>query len=82
MRNVVVSTFLAHNGQGALMPAYARYTATVGSNFLSNTWRADSEATTNAALTRSLYGFAGLMAKNAFVEFWPDVKGLAFHRKH
>ena len=80
IRNVVVMTFLAHNREGALMPAYARYSATVGNNFLSNTWRTDSEATTNAALVRTLYGFVGLMGKNTFTEFWPDLKGLAFHR--
>jgi hypothetical protein len=80
VRNVVVMTFLAHNREGALMPAYARYTATAGSNFLSNTWRADSEANTGDALLRTLYGFGGLMAKDAFIEFWPDVKRLTFHR--
>ncbi len=81
VRNIVLATFLAHNRDGALMPAYARYSATLGNNFLSNTWRADSEATTSAALTRTLYGFAGLMAKNAFTEFWPDLKGMVSHKK-
>lgn len=81
MRNVVVMTFLAHNREGSLMPAYARYTATVGNNFLSNTWRVDSEANTNAALVRTLYGFAGLMGKNAFTEFWPEIKARIFRQK-
>jgi hypothetical protein len=80
IRNVVVMTFLSHNREGALMPAYARYAATVGNNFLSNTWRADSEANNSAALTRTLYGFIGLMGKNAFTEFWPDLKGRVFHQ--
>ena len=82
LRNVILMTFVAHNREGALMPAYARYAATVGNNFLSNNWRADSEATTSGALTRTLYGFLGLMGKNAFTEFWPDAKGLAFHHSH
>ncbi len=81
IRNVVVMTFLAHNREGALMPAYARYAATAGNNFLSNSWRADSEANNGGALTRTLYGFAGLMGKNAFTEFWPDIKALVVHKK-
>ena len=81
IRNVVLMTFLAHNREGALMPAYARFTATAGNNFLSNTWRADSEANNRDAAIRTLYGFLGLMGKNAFTEFWPDIKASVFHRK-
>jgi hypothetical protein len=81
VRNVVVMTFLAHNREGALMPAYARYSATVGNNFLSNTWRVQSESNTQDALIRTLYGFAGLMSKNAFTEFWPEIKTRVFRRK-
>jgi hypothetical protein len=81
IRNIVMMTFLAHNCVGALMPAYARYTATAGNNFLSNTWRVDSEANNRAAAVRTLYGFIGLMAKNAFIEFWPDLKGRVFHKE-
>lgn len=82
LRNVMAMTFLAHDRSGQLVPAYARYIATPGSNFLSNTWRVDSEATTQAALVRTLWGFAGLMGKNAFTEFWPDVQRKIFHRTH
>jgi hypothetical protein len=81
LRNIVVMTFLAHNRYGALTPAYARYAATAGNNFLSNTWRADSEATSQDAMVRTLYGFVGLMGKNAFTEFWPDIKTRIFRRK-
>ncbi len=80
VKNVIAMTFLAHNRQGVRTPAYARYMATAGNNFLSNTWRENSEATTRAAMLRTLYGFLGLMAKNAFVEFWPDAK--AHLRRH
>jgi hypothetical protein len=81
IRNVMVMTFLAHNREGALMPAYARYAATAGNNFLSNTWRVDSEANDHDAAIRTLYGFVGLMGKNAFTEFWPDIKARVFRRK-
>jgi hypothetical protein len=81
LRRVVVMTFVAHDRHRNLMPAYARYIATPGSNFLSNTWRADSEATNRAAVLRTVWGFAGLMGKNAFTEFWPDVRQRIFRRK-
>ena len=81
IRRVVYMTFVAHNRHGNLMPAYARYVATPGNNFLSNTWRVNSEATTQAAILRTAWGFAGLMGKNAFTEFWPDVRQLIFRTK-
>ena len=82
LENVVIMTFLAHNRNGQLTPAYARYISTPGNNFLSNTWRADSEANTRSALLRTVWGFLGLMGKNGFTEFWPDVQTHVFHSKH
>jgi hypothetical protein len=80
IRNVVGMSFLAHNRSGQLSPAYARYLAMPGNNFLSNTWRADSEANNRAAAVRTGLGFLGLMGKNAFTEFWPDVNRHVFRR--
>jgi hypothetical protein len=80
VKNVVLMTFVAHDREGRLMPAYARYIATPGNNFLSNAWRADSEATAHAAAVRTVLGFVGLMSKNAFIEFWPDAEHLIFRR--
>jgi hypothetical protein len=79
--NVVWLTFAARGGNGSFGPAYARYMATFGSNFLSNTWRVHSEANAQDALLRTLEDFAGRTAANAFEEFWPDVKKRVF-RKH
>jgi hypothetical protein len=73
-KNVVVLTFVARRHDGRYAPAYARYGAIAGSNFISNTWRADSEATTSAALTRTALGFAGHLMDNAFQEFWPNLR--------
>jgi len=56
------------------MPAYARYVAIVGNNFLSNTWRARSEADAAHAGIRLGLGFAGRAASNAFEEFWPSIR--------
>ena len=63
------------------MPAYSRYISIPGNNFLSNTWRADSEADVSHALERTLTGFLGEMASDAFAEFWPDVRKHLFKRK-
>lgn len=78
--HVVKWTFLAKDRNGNTMPAYARYAATAGNNFLSNTWREASEADTQHALSRTALGFVARMAGNAFHEFWPDVRDRVFRR--
>ncbi len=78
--HVVLTTFTAPGADGRYRPAYARLVAIPGNNFLSNTWRADSESDNRDAALRTLYGFLGRMGSNAFAEFWPDVKQRAFHR--
>lgn len=80
IKHLVIMTFLARNRAGDLQPAYARYMATAGNNFLSNTWREPSESTVGAALERTALGFAGRMGSDAFQEFWPDVRQHVFHR--
>jgi hypothetical protein len=80
--NAVQLTFKARRRDGRFAPAYARYIAISGNNFLSNTWRVDSEANAHDAVIRTLDGFAGRFASNLFEEFWPDIKNLAFHRSH
>jgi hypothetical protein len=82
LSNAVQLTFVARRRDGHFAPAYARYMAISGNNFLSNTWRVDSEANTHDAVIRTLDGFAGRLASNLFEEFWPDIKNLEFHRSH
>ncbi len=77
--SVVYQTFFTRRPDGNFEPAYARFLAIPGSNFLSNTWRANSEADTPHALERTGYGFAGAMGSNAFQEFWPTIKSHLFH---
>ncbi len=81
LRNTVKLTFLARRPSGDYAPAYARYVAIPGSNFLSNTWRADSEADTHNALIRTGFGFIGRLSSNAVAEFWPDVSARIYHRQ-
>jgi hypothetical protein len=78
--HAIKMTFMAQNREGGLMPAYARFVAIPGNNFLSNTWRADSEATANRAAIRTGLGFLGRLGSNTFEEFWPDVRQKVFHR--
>jgi hypothetical protein len=78
--NVVRLTFMARRDDGNFGPAYGRYLAISGNNFLSNSWRVDSEANTHDAILRTAEGSAGRMAANAFEEFWPDVRKHVFHK--
>ena len=80
VKNVIWQAFFARSTEGNFTFAYARATAIAGNNFLSNTWRPNSEAKVHDALLRTGEGFAGRMASNAFEEFWPDVKHYVFHR--
>jgi hypothetical protein len=79
-KNVIKMTFLARRPDGNYEPAYARYIAVTGNNFLSNAWRPDSEADVQHALIRTAEGFAGRMGANAWDEFWPQAKSYIFHR--
>ena len=81
MKNVVVMTFGARRAGTDLAPAYARYIGTAGNNFLSNSWRADSESGVGDACLRTALGFTGRMGGNAFAQFWPTVTKHLFHRK-
>jgi hypothetical protein len=80
IENIARLTFVARRDDGSYGPAYARYMAIAGNNFISNTWRVHSEANVQNALLRTTEGFAGRMALNAFEEFWPNVKERVFHR--
>jgi hypothetical protein len=82
LKNVVRLTFVSRSYDGSFGPAYARYTAILGSNFLSNTWRPPSDADAPHALLRTSWGFAGRLAANAFEEFWPDVKKRLFPKRN
>lgn len=71
-------TFMAERPDGSMTPAYARYTAISGSNFLSNSWRAESVSGVDDALKRTGFGFSGRFINNIFQEFWPDVRAKVF----
>lgn len=74
-------TFIAYRPDGATAPAYARMTGVVGGNFLSSTWRVESDSSASDALIRSAWGIGGRMAANVFDEFWPDLRRRIFGRK-
>ena len=80
VRHVAKMTFLAPGRDGRLRPAYARYTALVGNNTLSNAWRVESQTSLDDTVVRCVVGVAGRMAGNAFAEFWPDVTRRLFRR--
>lgn len=78
--NIFLMSFASRNRSGNLMPAYARYIAIPGNNFLANTWRVHSESTTDEALIRTGYGVLAEVSSNAWNEFWPDVKRIVFKK--
>ena len=79
--NVFIMSFAARRRDGRLMPAYAKYIAIPGNNFLSNTWRVSSESTTGAAFRRTGYGVLGEITSNAWAEFWPDIRRFVLRKK-
>lgn len=81
LENAILGTVLARRSDGHYGLAFARLAAIPGNNFLSNTWRADSEANSHDAAVRTMYGFLGRMGSNVFKEFWPDIKRKIFHQK-
>jgi len=78
LANVAKMTVLAYGRDGQTMPAYSRYIAIPASNFLSNTWRPESDASARDASVRIALGFVGRMTHNAVEEFWPDIKHHVF----
>jgi hypothetical protein len=81
VRNIIKQTFVARYRDGDFHPAYARFVAVAGNNFLSNTWREPSESTVQDALIRTAEGIGGRMAGNTFQEFWPEIKKYVFRRR-
>lgn len=72
-KNIVDLTFRSYRADGERHLAYARYAATFGNNFLSNTWRAPSESDWQHALIRTAEGFGARAISNTFHEFMPQV---------
>ncbi|MCC7155952.1 MAG: hypothetical protein IT161_15360 [Bryobacterales bacterium] len=80
VKHIIVTAFTAPGPDGRYRPAYARYIAYTGSNFLANTWRVESEADWQSALSRVATGFGGRLAGHAFAELWPDVRRIVFKK--
>jgi len=80
VRNIVDLTFRAYGSDGQRHLAYARYTATTGNNFLSNSWRAQSEADWQHALVRTAEGFGVRALSNTFREFAPQLWNKLRHK--
>ncbi len=80
VKNIVDLTFRAYHPDGERHLAYARYVAVFGNNFLSNTWRVQSEADTQHALIRTAEGFGGRALSNTVSEFVPELWRKVHHR--
>lgn len=73
VKNIVDLTFRAYHPDGQKHLADARMVATFGNNFLSNTWRAPSEADWQHALVRTAEGYGARALSNTFAEFAPQL---------
>ena len=81
VKNVVDLTFRAYGNDGERHPAYARFIAIFGNNFLANSWRAHSEADLQHAMLRSGEGFGARFLSDALNEFVPAVWRKFRHRQ-
>ena len=81
VKSVIQQTFEARRRSGDFAPAYARYLAYSGNNFLSNEWRVSSEANVHDALLRTGEAFLGRLVADTFAEFGPDLKQRIFFLK-
>jgi hypothetical protein len=80
IENILIMTIAARHDDQELHPAYARFIAITGSNFITDAWRPDSASTAEASLERVALGFAGKVANNAFREFMPELRHYVFRR--
>jgi len=79
--NVLRMTFMAHDRNGNVMPAYARYIAVPGATFITNAWRPDSQTQARDTMTRISLSFISHAIGNAFSEFGPDLRKRASKKK-
>ena len=77
--NIFDLTFRAYRRDGERHVAYARLIGIFGNNFLSNTWRVQSESDWQHALIRSGEGIGLCAASNAVQQFLPII-WRRFHR--
>jgi hypothetical protein len=80
IKNVADLTFRAYQPDGERHLAYARFVATFGNNFLSNTWRTQSEADWQHAMIRTAEGFGARAVSNAVSEFVPLIWRSMHHK--
>ena len=80
LRNIADLTFRAYGSDGERHPAYARYIAIFSNNFVSNSWRAQSEADWQHALVRCGEGFGARFISDTFNEFAPQIWERLRHR--
>jgi len=80
VKNILDLTFRAYRVDGKRHLAYGRYAGMVGNNFLSNTWRAQSEADWQHALIRTAEAFGGRALSNTFHEFMPQLMRKIRHK--
>jgi len=73
-RYAAKTVFVARRRHGQLAPAWARYSAAIGSSVVANTWLPRDETSMSQSVRRIGNGFLGRFAGNLWQEFWPDIR--------
>jgi hypothetical protein len=74
-------TFVTRTDSGGRTFSAWRFAGNYGAQFVSNTWRPESQRDVgNTMLRGTISVFVFDIGSNAFKEFWPDVKRRVFHR--
>ena len=77
----IKNTFIAHNDNGSMMPAYSRFISDYSTPFLVEVWRPEP-FTASRGLRNGTVAFGLGSANNLWREFWPDVKKKLALRRH
>lgn len=74
VRYAMVHTFVVHNDNGGMMPAYSRFVATLGMPFIGQQWWAGQFRTVPEGFRQGAVGLGVGVGMNIGREFWPDIR--------
>jgi hypothetical protein len=73
-KDAMAQTFVCHNDNGNLMPAYSRFIADFGMPFVAQQWRPESTRTVAEGFRSGGISLGMGVGINVATEFWPDFK--------
>jgi len=73
-------SFVSNKDGGGIRPGYSKFIATFGGAYISRQWHPARKQTMHEYLIAGAISIGMDMAKNAFNEFWPDMKKMLCRR--